>query len=70
MEKNRKNYRETSGQSLVEIAVALVLILFVLSGAVDLGRAFFAFLCGMRPRKALFSPQSTGQRMFLISQPA
>jgi Flp pilus assembly protein TadG len=32
------------GQSFVELAVSLVVILFVLAGAVDFGRAYFAFI--------------------------
>ena len=41
MNKNRKNER---GQSLVELAVSLVLLLLLLSGAVEFGMAFFQFI--------------------------
>ena len=35
---------EERGQSLVEVGISFILILFLLSGAVDLGRAFLAFI--------------------------
>jgi Flp pilus assembly protein TadG len=38
---NRKTER---GQSLVELAVSLTFILLLLSGVVDLGRAFFTYM--------------------------
>ena len=41
MKKNKKNER---GQSLVELAVSLVLLLLLLSGAVEFGMAFFQFI--------------------------
>ena len=34
-------HRREKGQSLVELAVSFTLVMFVLSGAVDFGRAFF-----------------------------
>jgi Flp pilus assembly protein TadG len=36
--------QEERGQSLVEIAVSLVLLLTVMAGIVDLGRAFFTYI--------------------------
>lgn len=36
--------RREKGQSLVEVAVSFVILLFLLVGAVDLGRAFFALI--------------------------
>ncbi len=38
-----KNKRE-SGQSLVELALSFTFILLILSGAVDIGRAFFSYI--------------------------
>ncbi len=45
MGKNKgiKSIRE-AGQSLVELAISLLVLLLLLSGVVDLGRAFFAFM--------------------------
>lgn len=36
--------RKESGQSLVELAVSFSLIMFILAGAVDLGRAYFSVI--------------------------
>ena len=36
--------RTERGQSLVELAVSFMLIMFILAGAVDLGRAYFAVI--------------------------
>ena len=46
MQKFPRNKRAKSeqGQSLVELAISLMLILLVLAGAVDFGRAFFAII--------------------------
>ena len=46
MQKYHKNKRKKSeqGQSLVELAISLMVILLVLAGAVDFGRAFFAII--------------------------
>ena len=38
-----KNHQET-GQSLVEVAISMTLILVLLAGLVDLGRAFFTYI--------------------------
>lgn len=42
-EKQHKR-REESGQSLVEMAIALVILLLLVGGIVDLGRAFFTYM--------------------------
>ena len=39
-----KNIKNERGQSLVELAVSLVLLLLLLSGAVEFGMAFFQFV--------------------------
>jgi hypothetical protein len=39
-----KKIKNESGQSLVEMAVSLVLLLLLLSGAVEFGMAFFQFV--------------------------
>ncbi len=45
MHKNKINYRERhSGQSLVEFAITLMVILLLVSGAVDFGLGFFSFV--------------------------
>ncbi len=41
--KNRPN-RLSRGQSMVEFAITLVIILILLAGTVDLGRAFFTYM--------------------------
>jgi Flp pilus assembly protein TadG len=43
MKKNRKDKNE-SGQSLAELAISLTVLLILLAGLVDLGRAFFTFV--------------------------
>jgi hypothetical protein len=40
----RKVNRSERGQSLVELAMSFMIIAFLLSGAVDLGRAYFVFV--------------------------
>jgi len=42
--KDQKNKKNESGQSLVELALSMVLLLTLLAGLVDLGRAFFTFI--------------------------
>jgi Flp pilus assembly protein TadG len=43
--KNREKInRNERGQSLVELAISFMVIMFLLSGAVDLGRAFFTYV--------------------------
>ena len=42
--KNRQKHRSEKGQSLVELAVSFMLIMFILAGAVDFGRAYFALI--------------------------
>jgi len=43
--KNLENInRNERGQSLVELAISFMIIMFLLSGAVDLGRAFFTYV--------------------------
>lgn len=43
--KNLENInRNERGQSLVELAISFMVIMFLLSGAVDLGRAFFTYV--------------------------
>ncbi|KAF0108803.1 MAG: TadE family protein [Anaerolineaceae bacterium] len=44
MKKNAKKKPAQSGQSLVEFALALTLMLTLVAGAVDLGSAFFAYI--------------------------
>ncbi len=39
-----KNTKKESGQSLVELALSMVLLLTLLAGLVDLGRAFFTYI--------------------------
>jgi hypothetical protein len=41
---SRRRRRSESGQSLVEFAASLVALMLVLSGVLDIGRAFFAFV--------------------------
>ena len=43
MEKIQKDKKE-SGQSLVELALSMTLLLILLAGVVDLGRAFFTYI--------------------------
>lgn len=40
----QKSNQNERGQSLVELAITLVVILILLAGIVDLGRAFFAYM--------------------------
>lgn len=40
----RKGDRSERGQSLVELAMSFMIIAFLLSGAVDLGRAYFVYV--------------------------
>jgi Flp pilus assembly protein TadG len=42
MKKDKSKSSQESGQSLVEMAVALVILLLLVGGVVDLGRAFFS----------------------------
>jgi len=44
IDQNRRKPREEQGQSLVEMAIALVILLLLVGGIVDLGRAFFTFM--------------------------
>ncbi len=44
IDRNRRKRREEQGQSLVEMAIALVILLLLVGGIVDLGRAFFTFM--------------------------
>lgn len=39
-----KNTLEERGQSLVEMAIALVILLLLVGGIVDIGRAFFTYM--------------------------
>lgn len=39
-----QNHRKESAQSLVEMAIALVILLLLVGGIVDLGRAFFTYM--------------------------
>jgi Flp pilus assembly protein TadG len=41
LQKNNKDSQREKGQSLVELAVSLVILLLLVGGIVDLGRAFF-----------------------------
>ncbi|MBN2257765.1 MAG: pilus assembly protein [Anaerolineaceae bacterium] len=43
-EKNRKQRNWHKGQSLVEVAVSLTLLLILLAGSVDVGRVFLAYI--------------------------
>ena len=43
-EGNRRNKSEEQGQSLVEMAVALVMLLLLVGGIVDIGRAYFTYM--------------------------
>ncbi|MBM3144519.1 MAG: pilus assembly protein [Chloroflexi bacterium] len=40
----RTDHHREQGQSLVELAITLVVILILLAGVIDLGRAFFAYM--------------------------
>jgi hypothetical protein len=40
----KKIQRHERGQSLVELAMSLTIVAFLLSGAVDLGRAYFVYI--------------------------
>jgi hypothetical protein len=45
MEQRKIHFNEQErGQSLVELAVSFMLIMFILAGAVDMGRAFFSVI--------------------------
>jgi hypothetical protein len=44
MRKVRNPSRRESGQSLAELALSLVVLLILLAGTVDIGRALFAFV--------------------------
>jgi len=39
-----KNFNSERGQSLVELAISLVILLFLLTGAVEFGMAYFQFV--------------------------
>ena len=39
-----KNLKSERGQSLVELSISLVVLLYLLSGAVEFGLAFFQFV--------------------------
>lgn len=41
---DQNNTNKEKGQSLVEMAIALVILLLLVGGIVDLGRAFFTFM--------------------------
>jgi hypothetical protein len=41
---SRHHSRSQGGQSLVEFAISLMVLLILLAGVIDLGRAFFAFM--------------------------
>jgi Flp pilus assembly protein TadG len=41
---HQNKYRRERGQSFVELAMALVILLLLVGGVVDLGRAFFSFM--------------------------
>ena len=54
--KEIKTHQKENGQSLLELAVSLVVLLVLLSGVVDLGRSLFTIsLCVMPPRKGPLS---------------
>lgn len=42
--KNNAHQHKEQGQSLTEFAISLVVILLLLAGVVDIGRAFFAYI--------------------------
>jgi Flp pilus assembly protein TadG len=44
IDQNQRNQDTEQGQSLVEMAIALVILLLLVGGIVDLGRAFFTFM--------------------------
>lgn len=44
MIRNRKPQKSERGQSLTEMAMSLVILLLLVGGIVDLGRAFFTFM--------------------------
>ena len=44
MKETNHNQKRESGQSLVELAISLVVLLTLLAGLVDLGRGFFTFI--------------------------
>lgn len=44
IDRNKNGPSSEQGQSLVEMAIALVILLLLVGGIVDLGRAFFTFM--------------------------
>jgi Flp pilus assembly protein TadG len=42
--KNRKKQKKEVGQSLVELALSFTFLMFLMSGTVDLARAFFTYI--------------------------
>jgi Flp pilus assembly protein TadG len=44
MKEMRENNNREKGQSLMELAISLVVLLILLAGVVDLGRAFFTYI--------------------------
>ena len=44
MKDNQENDRRERGQSLVELAISMTVLLILLAGLVDLGRGFFTFI--------------------------
>lgn len=44
MKKNQENASREKGQSLMEFSLSLVVLLVLLAGVVDLGRAFFTYI--------------------------
>jgi len=43
-QKKQPSFTSERGQSLVELAISLIILMFLLAGVIDLGRAFFAFM--------------------------
>jgi hypothetical protein len=44
MNKNSKDHRHESGQSMVELALTITILMILLAGTIDLGRAFFTYM--------------------------
>ena len=44
MNERQENKKQESGQSLVEVAISMTVLLILLAGIVDLGRAFFTYI--------------------------
>jgi len=44
MKKNPKNHPSEHGQSMVELALTITILMILLAGVIDMGRAFFTYM--------------------------